>query len=47
MSKPIIFISYSHKDETEKDELLAQLGVLQSAGLIGLWNDDQIEAGAD
>ncbi len=47
MPQPTIFISYNHKDEAEKEELLAQLGVLQSDGLISLWNDDQIQAGAD
>ncbi len=47
MTQPIVFISYSHEDEKEKDQLLAQLDVLQRAGLIGLWSDDQIGAGAD
>jgi hypothetical protein len=47
MTRPLIFVSYSHKDEAEKDRLLSHLGVLQSAGLISVWNDDQIGAGAD
>jgi hypothetical protein len=46
MTQPTIFVSYSHKDETEKDKLLVHLGVLQRAGLINLWSDDQIGAGA-
>ena len=47
MSRPIVFISYSHKDEIEKDRLLSHLGVLQCAGLIDLWSDDRIGAGSD
>ncbi len=43
----LIFISYSHKDEEEKEKLLSHLGVLQRDGLIGLWSDDQIGAGDD
>jgi tetratricopeptide (TPR) repeat protein len=47
MPQPVIFISYSHKDEKEKDRLLSHLGVLQGEGLIDLWSDDRIGAGAD
>lgn len=47
MPQPTIFISYSHKDEAEKDKLLSHLGVLESVGLVDVWNDDQIGAGAD
>jgi len=47
MIQPTVFISYSHKDEEEKDALLSQLGVLQKADLIQLWNDDRIGAGED
>jgi hypothetical protein len=47
MTRPLIFISYSHKDEVEKDRLLSHLGVLQSAGLISVWSDDEISAGAN
>jgi hypothetical protein len=46
MSQPLVFISYSHHDEKEKDKLLAHLGVLQS-DLINLWSDDCIGAGVD
>jgi tetratricopeptide (TPR) repeat protein len=46
-ARPFVFISYSHQDEAEKDQLLAHLGVLQSEGLIELWSDDQLGAGAD
>ncbi len=47
MSKPTIFISYSHKDEEWKDRLVTQLGVLQSQGLLDLWDDRRIGAGED
>lgn len=44
---PTVFVSYSHKDEREKEKLLSHLGVLRGAGLIDPWNDDQIESGRD
>ena len=45
MTQMVIFVSYSHKDEREKDKLLSHLGVLQHQGLIDLWSDDRIGAG--
>lgn len=45
--KPTIFISYSHKDEAEKEQLLSHLSVLQHAGLTQVLSDDEIEAGRD
>jgi CheY-like chemotaxis protein len=45
MKDTIIFISYSHRDEAEKDRLVSHLGVLQQAGLVEVWNDDHINAG--
>ncbi len=45
--KPTVFISYSHKDEDWKDRLVTHLGVLRAQGLIDIWEDRQIEAGAD
>jgi serine/threonine protein kinase len=46
--KPTVFISYSHKDEKEKDELMAHLGILHHrAQAIEVWVDDQIEPGTD
>jgi hypothetical protein len=45
MTKPLVFISYSHKDEDWKDRLLAQLGVLQEEGFLELWDDRQIGGG--
>ncbi|MBM3235730.1 toll/interleukin-1 receptor domain-containing protein [Candidatus Poribacteria bacterium] len=47
MSKPTVFISYSHKDEDWKDRLVTQLGVLKEEGILDLWDDRRIEAGED
>ncbi len=40
-----IFISYTHKDEAFKDELIIQLKVLQRDGHIATWHDRQIAPG--
>lgn len=45
MSRPTVFISYSHKDEKWKDLLITQLGVLQQQGLLEVWDDRRIGAG--
>lgn len=37
-----VFISYSHQDETWKDRIVSQLGVLASEGL-ETWDDRRIE----
>jgi tetratricopeptide (TPR) repeat protein len=42
---PEVFVSYSHKDEPWKDRLLPQLGALEKAGKIALWEDRRIKAG--
>jgi hypothetical protein len=47
MTRPTVFISYSHKDEEWKDRLVTHLGVLQSQGLLDLWDDRRISAGED
>jgi tetratricopeptide (TPR) repeat protein len=47
MTQPLVFISYSHEDEEEKEKLRSHLGVLGKAGLIDLWSDDRIGAGGD
>lgn len=47
MSQPVVFISYSHKDEAEKEQLLSHLGVLQETGLVKLWSVEQIGAGSN
>ena len=40
-----IFISYSHKDEDFKDELIIMLASLQRRGVIDAWQDRRIEEG--
>ena len=47
MTKPTVFISYSHKDEQWKDRLVTHLGVLYHQGLLDLWDDRRIGAGED
>ncbi len=47
MSKPSVFISYSHKDEDWKDRLVTQLGVLEKQGHLEIWDDRRIEGGDD
>lgn len=47
MTKPTVFISYSHKDEDWKDRLVSHLGVLQHEGLLDLWDDRRIGGGED
>ena len=44
--EPVVFVSYSLKEEEEKNQLLSHLGVLRAVGLIELWSDDRILAGA-
>jgi len=47
MSKPSVFISYSHKDEIWKDRLLPHLKSLEQQGDIILWDDRKIGTGDD
>ncbi|NQE46329.1 hypothetical protein C5S31_09945 [ANME-1 cluster archaeon GoMg2] len=47
MTSPTVFISYSHKDEAWKDRLVTHLSVLQQEGILDLWDDRRIGAGAD
>jgi len=42
-----LFYSYSHKDETLRNELETHLKLLQRQGLLETWHDRQIEAGAE
>jgi formylglycine-generating enzyme required for sulfatase activity len=42
-----VFLSYSHADEAWKDRLAAQLGALERAGRLCVWDDRRIGAGAD
>jgi hypothetical protein len=45
LEPPKVFISYSHRDETFKDELMTMLVSLERLSLIRIWQDRQIEAG--
>jgi internalin A len=45
--KPRVFISYSHKDDAAKDQLVLQLKVLQTAGLVDFWVDRDLTAGEE
>ncbi|MFK7772534.1 MAG: toll/interleukin-1 receptor domain-containing protein [Saprospiraceae bacterium] len=47
MDVPKIFISYSHKDESFKDELQSWLKSLQYSFEINVWEDRQIQIGDD
>ncbi|HKQ75246.1 MAG TPA: TIR domain-containing protein [Blastocatellia bacterium] len=44
---PKIFISYSHRDEQFKDELVKMLAGMQRRGVIDAWQDRRIEPGAE
>ena len=47
MTKPSVFVSYSHKDAKWKDRLVTQLKVLENEGLLSTWDDMKIKAGED
>jgi hypothetical protein len=42
-----IFYSYSHKDETLRDQLEKHLAILQRQGIISSWHDRAIQAGTE
>ena len=42
-----VFVSYSHKDETYREELDAHLSNLRRQGIIAEWHDRKISPGAD
>ncbi len=46
-NNPKIFISYSHKDEPEKDRLMTHLNVLVQQNQIEIWEDRQIKVGEE
>lgn len=47
-SPPItIFLSYSHKDETFREELVEHLSILKRQGIIKDWHDRKITAGSE
>lgn len=45
--KPKLFISYAHRDERMKDELVMRLKLLQAQGLVNCWHDRMIEVGEE
>jgi len=45
MSKPSVFLSYSHKDEDWKLKLRSHLKVLEQIGTFVVWDDRKIDAG--
>lgn len=42
-----LFFSYSHKDETIRDELDKHLSILKRQGIINAWHDRRISAGSE
>ena len=42
-----LFSSYSHHDEALRNELEKHLSSLKHQGLIGIWNDREIDAGKE
>jgi TIR domain-containing protein len=40
-----VFISYAHKDEDYKNELISMLAGLERRGIIDIWQDREIEDG--
>ncbi|MGI9486366.1 MAG: toll/interleukin-1 receptor domain-containing protein [Geminicoccaceae bacterium] len=46
-AKPLIFISYSHRDREAKEFVDRHLGVLRTAGNIEVWHDGEIAVGDD
>jgi tetratricopeptide (TPR) repeat protein len=45
--RPLVFVSYSHKDEVWKDRVVEHLRNYELDDLLEVWEDRQIEAGAD
>lgn len=45
ISKPAVFLSYSHQDESWKDRLVRHLEVLERENLLAIWHDRRIGAG--
>jgi len=46
MTKPKIFLSYSHEDEAWKELVLKHLHVPERQALLEVWADERIEGGA-
>jgi len=47
MAKANVFVSYSHKDERYKDELLTHLRLLERQGLVSIWHEGRLTPGAE
>jgi hypothetical protein len=47
MPPPTVFFSYSHPDETLRDQLEVHLAGLKRQGLIAAWHDRKITAGSE
>jgi hypothetical protein len=46
-NKPVIFISYSHKDRTELEYVRSHLGPIASLGSVFIWDDNNLQIGDD
>lgn len=42
-----VFVSYAHRDEELRRELVTHLALLQRQGVIGVWHDRNIDAGTE
>jgi hypothetical protein len=47
MARTKVFVSYSRKDTDWRERLAEHMAVLERQGLVELWSDAQIAAGAD
>jgi len=47
MTKPNVFISYSHRDAAWKDRLVSHLRALERQGTLDVWDTSDLSAGAD
>ncbi|HXI23883.1 MAG TPA: response regulator [Pyrinomonadaceae bacterium] len=47
MKRPLIFLSYSHKDEVEKDRLLSHVRAALQPDIANIFSDDSLGAGVD
>lgn len=47
MAKVKIFVSYSHKDQRYRDELVKHLYLLERKGLVSIWSEGRIAAGME
>jgi hypothetical protein len=45
--RPQVLVSYASEDEAWKDQMLAPLRVFERQGILSIWDDSRINAGAD